>query len=118
MTNIEVLKQNKFHDFQVQIENLRTMMRIIGKNNISLNTSEPLGVGHTYGLDKKYSLQVSLNSITFLDNRNITVMVDDKYIQSCKWFQVYIYIVEIEFELNKINTHIGDSLTVSKSLSQ
>lgn len=113
---IETLKTRRVLDFNIQVENLREIMKLIGKNSITLNTSEAIGPGHTFGLDKKYSLTVNLERVTFLNNSNTTVVIDDVYLQNCKWFQVYIYIVEMEFELKKFNNHIMDSIAVSRDI--
>jgi len=115
---IQYLRDNKLRDFNAKITKLRGVMRDIGKNSITLYTSEPIGPGHTYGLDKKYSLIVGLDKITFLTNNNQTMVVDDAYINSCKWFQVYIYTVEVALELNKIANHISDSISVSEGIDE
>lgn len=115
--NAVSLKGSKLQDFNTHISNLRWVMEKIGKNNITLNTSEPIGVGHSYGLDKKYSLNIGQSNITFLNNSNQTIAVTDAYINSCKWFQVYIYVVEIELEIKKINNHVQDSVAVSEMLA-
>lgn len=117
MGDITRLKESKVNDFNSHVGHIRQIMTIIGKNSISLNTSEPLGPNHTHSAGGKYIITITKDKVSFLNSHMRTEEVTEKYLENCRWFQVYIYVVEMELELKKIHNHIMDSVLVNEEIN-
>jgi hypothetical protein len=120
MDKISYLKSSKVEAFNKKVHQLRHVMKLIGKRSIQLNTSEAISGDHLMLMpERKYSITVEQNRVSYLTSgNNIPVKnIDDEFLMKVNWFQLYVYVVEMELELTKISNHIQDSMTVSLDLN-
>jgi hypothetical protein len=113
--NTQQLKEGKMRNFKEMVRRLQEVMRIVDKNTVTLKTSEPIGPGHNL-LDGSYHLFVTNQKVFFIDNLNRHIIVDDNFLLRSPWFQVYVYIVEMELVMERFLNHLNDSLLVVQAL--
>lgn len=112
---IQKLNEGKLKNFKEMTRRIQGVMRIIGKNTVTLKTSEPIGPGHNV-MGDAYHLLISVDKVFFVDNLNRHVVVDDAYLHKCPWFQTYVYVVEIELQMERYLNHLKDSIAVIKEM--
>lgn len=118
---VERLKSFKVADFNTMLDELKQLMHVIGKPSLQLYASEPIANGHLLlQPEKRYAIVVTKNRATFtrteFNNVMTTTVIDDEFLKTANWFQVYIYTVEMDLEIQKIRSHIDDSLFVSEAI--
>lgn len=117
LAGVHKLKERKVEDFKKSVSNLRVVMGIIGKPTVTLFTSEPITPSHNLLLpERKYGLMVDKTKIRYINSFNQPELIDDKLLGDLNWFQLYIYIVEIELEMIRIYNQLEDSMRVSNDL--
>lgn len=111
---LENLRHHKVVDFQLKLEHLRLVMKIIGKYSVNLYTSEPIMGDHSMMTsEKKFAISITQDNVRYLGNEGLqTVVIDDAFLKKVNWFQLYVYVVEMELELIKINNHLEDSYAI------
>lgn len=102
---IKVLKEHYISDWDNTLAEVRSIMKVIGKNAVVLKTTEPINGTH-YGTNGEFVVTIREGDVVFPNGSGLTVVE----IMKTHWFNAYIYTVEMRLWLERVEFHLQDSI--------